>query len=658
MTRKEDLKTKRLSDRPEDSDNIRIPNFLVEIRNWFTGLRSKLIIPFGLLTIITAVVGLFMLSRLVTSSIVERFNNQLIEASRVAADGIVRREREHLETLRLMVFTQGVDQAIFDEDADTLQEILFPLAVNEEVHFISAVNLSGEEIITLILDQDAEEYVLTQGEDLSGLQIVTSVLLGYIDESGDKYASIEHTRWGPYLFTSAPVRNEENEINGVMVIGSQLDVFIDEELESQALADIIMLDEDGSFLSSTLPEPEEGYELLELSSQQLSLLTPGYSYQLSLYEREFQVYYSHLSIREDNVGILGIALPRNFIISTEATNRNFLSIIFTIGTLSIVTAGYLISQNIAKPILRLRNVSMAVSSGDLEQMTGIERNDEIGQLANAFDQMTTNLYERTMEVTRLYSESVERSEELTMINAQLQEAQQQLVQSEKLSAIGQLAAGIVHDVKNPLAIIIGLAEEIKIDVGDESSDAAKALDMISANAYRANDIVGDLLLFARQSESTPSYQDINETVKSSVRLTEYLAKKNKIKMKTQLESPPPLTTYDSQQIGQVLINLLQNAIQAMPDGGEINIQSSRNKDWVEISIQDTGVGIPEENLSKVFDPFFTTKPEGEGTGLGLSVSYGIVAQHRGRIEVQSKAGEGSTFIIKLPHVLPELEDED
>ena len=129
-------------------------------------------------------------------------------------------------------------------------------------------------------------------------------------------------------------------------------------------------------------------------------------------------------------------------------------------------------------------------------------------------------------------------------------------------------------------------------------------------------------------------------------------------MKTQLESPPPLTTYDSQQIGQVLINLLQNAIQAMPDGGEINIQSSRNKDWVEISIQDNGVGIPEENLSKVFDPFFTTKPEGEGTGLGLSVSYGIVAQHRGRIDVQSKAGEGSTFIIKLPHVLPEFEDED
>ena len=129
-------------------------------------------------------------------------------------------------------------------------------------------------------------------------------------------------------------------------------------------------------------------------------------------------------------------------------------------------------------------------------------------------------------------------------------------------------------------------------------------------------------------------------------------------MKTQLESPPPLTTYDSQQIGQVLINLLQNAIQAMPDGGEINIQSSRNKDWVEISIQDTRVGISEENLSKVFDPFFTTKPEGEGTGLGLSVSYGIVAQHRGRIDVQSKVGEGSTFIIKLPHVLPEFEDED
>ena len=635
--------------------------FFIVTKQWLTSLRTKLIVPFGVLTVITAVVGIFMLSRYVTSSIVDRYNNQLIEASTVAADGIVRRERTHLETLRLMVFTQGVAQAIFEEDAETLEDILFPLARNYNVDALFVVNKKGEEIFSLVFDPETDPYridpIKSQGGDLSSYQIVTRILLGYIDEQGDKYASIEQTTYGPFLFTSAPVRDENNEIKGVMIIGTSFEVLI-KELKDQSLSDIVILDENGSLLATTfatsLEEDEKVTEELELSPKQISSFNPSYSSQLNLYEREYQGYYSYLSIREDDtVGIIGIALPLNFIINTETTSRNTLSIIFTIGTIAIIGAGYLLSQNIAKPILKLRNVSMAVSSGNLDQRSEIERSDEIGQLATAFDLMTSNLHERTMEVTKLYSESVERSEELTEINQQLQDAQEQLLQSEKLSAIGQLAAGIVHDVRNPLANIMGLAEEVRFDIGEDSPDSEVALKMIIANASRATDIVSDLMLFARQSDTKPKYQDINETIISSMRLTEYLARKSKIEVKTQLESPPPVTIYDSQQIGQVLINLIQNAIQAMPNGGELNLSSSQNRKWVEITIEDTGVGIPKKNLNKIFDPFFSTKPEGEGTGLGLSVSYGIITQHKGKIEVKSKVKKGTAFLVKLPRKKPD-----
>ncbi len=649
-------------DHTKAADISESPTFFIVTKQALTSLRSKLIIPFGVLTVITAVVGIYMLSQYVTLSIVERYNNQLFEASTVAADGIVRRERTHLETLRLMVFTQGVAQAIFEEDTETLEEILFPLARNENVDALFVVNLKGEEIFSLVFDPEKDpnrtDPIKSQGGDLSTYHIVTRILLGYIDDKGDKYASVEQTTYGPFLFTSAPVRDENNEIKGVMIIGTSFEVLI-KELKAQSLSDIIILDKKGSLLATTFASAdseEEGKvtEEIELSKNQISSLNPALSNKLNLYEREYQGYYSHLSIRDDEeVGIIGIALPLNFITETETKNRNALSTIFTFGTLAIIGTGYFLSQNIAKPILKLRNVSMAVSSGNLDQRSGIERSDEIGQLANAFDQMTANLHERTLEVTELYTESVERSEELTEINQQLQDAQEQLLQSEKLSAIGQLAAGIVHDVRNPLANIMGLAEEIRIDIGEDSPDSEEALKMIIANASRATDIVSDLMLFARQSDTKPKYQDVNETIISSMRLTEYLARKGKIEVKTNLESPPPVTIYDSQQIGQVLINLIQNAIQAMPDGGELNLGSSQNRKWIDITIEDSGVGIPKKNLSKIFDPFFSTKAEGEGTGLGLSVSYGIITQHKGKIEVKSKINKGTTFTIKIPRKKPD-----
>jgi two-component system NtrC family sensor kinase len=292
-------------------------------------------------------------------------------------------------------------------------------------------------------------------------------------------------------------------------------------------------------------------------------------------------------------------------------------------------------------------VSQAVAAGDLEQKTGLHEADEIGELAIAFDTMTVKLRERTAEAARLYTETVQRNTELAEANAKLQMAQQQLVQSEKLAAVGQLTAGIVHDVKNPLAIIIGLAEEVpehnKLD--DFTRDSLRT---ISESGRRANKIVTDLLKFAREATPDLARQDLRETIETVLRLTEYLVRRAKVRVIKDLPTAPTMVTYDAAQIEQVLMNLVQNAIQAMPKGGQLRMVLTPATEAVAIAIQDTGTGISPQNLMRIFDPFFTTKPRGEGTGLGLSVSYGIVARHGGRIDVESEMGVGTTFTILLP----------
>jgi len=347
------------------------------------------------------------------------------------------------------------------------------------------------------------------------------------------------------------------------------------------------------------------------------------------------------------MGILVVVLPSNYIVSTEATSRNTFSLVFSLVTAGVIVIGYLLSQSIARPILKLRTISQAVAAGDLEQSTGLESPDEIGELASAFDTMTVRLRERTEEAARLYAETVQRNKELADANSRLQATQAQLVQSEKLAAVGQLTAGIVHDVKNPLAVIKGLAEELREEPGLVEPVRAQ-LSVIRDNAARANTIVTDLLKFARQSSPEMTELDMRQSVEAAVRLTEYLARKGNVKVVVDLPSRAAVGVYDPQQIEQVLINLIQNAVQAMPGGGTLRVNLSLAAGVMAIAIADTGIGIPPENLTRIFDPFFTTKPEGEGTGLGLSVSYGIVSRHGGKIGLESKVGQGSTFTILLP----------
>jgi len=539
-----------------------------------------------------------------------------------------------------------VPEAMARQDADRLQELLWPLILNNGMEVATAVGLDGTEILSLARDPQTNEYVASRGLDFSSLDIVRRVLSGQVDDQGDKYVGFLETTYGAYLFTSAPVHDAAGNLVGVMLRGSRLESLL-AEMKAQSLADVVVLDQQGALVATTLPQPDEGFDALVLDPAETADVDPSMTRDLTLYGRPFQAVYAPLQVRQQAMGILVVVLPSNYIVSTEATSRNTFSLVFSLVTAGVIVIGYLLSQSIARPILKLRTISQAVAAGDLEQSTGLESPDEIGELASAFDTMTVRLRERTEEAARLYAETVQRNKELADANSRLQATQAQLVQSEKLAAVGQLTAGIVHDVKNPLAVIKGLAEELREEPGLVEPVRAQ-LSVIRDNAARANTIVTDLLKFARQSSPEMTELDMRQSVEAAVRLTEYLARKGNVKVVVDLPSRAAVGVYDPQQIEQVLINLIQNAVQAMPGGGTLRVNLSLAAGVMAIAIADTGIGIPPENLTRIFDPFFTTKPEGEGTGLGLSVSYGIVSRHGGKIGLESKVGQGSTFTILLP----------
>lgn len=230
-------------------------------------------------------------------------------------------------------------------------------------------------------------------------------------------------------------------------------------------------------------------------------------------------------------------------------------------------------------------------------------------------------------------------------------AEQRLIQAAKLAAVGEMAAGVAHELNNPLTTIVGFTELVMDDLPEDSASRTD-LETIMREALRARDVVRRLLDFSRRSEMVRVKANINAIVSDSLALVRHLLSTGGVKIHVSLDDTLPWAFVDRDQMKQVLLNLLHNALNAMPHGGRVDIRSSSRKkygkDWITISVEDTGVGIPPENMERIFEPFFTTRAGEGGTGLGLAVTYGIVSSHGGMIEAESAEGAGATFTVWLP----------
>ncbi|NWG13467.1 MAG: histidine kinase, partial [Acidobacteria bacterium] len=223
----------------------------------------------------------------------------------------------------------------------------------------------------------------------------------------------------------------------------------------------------------------------------------------------------------------------------------------------------------------------------------------------------------------------------------------QLLQAEKLSSVGLLAAGIAHEVNTPIAGISSYAQMLLKDL-PESDQRKPILEKIERQTFRAAEIVNGLLNFARMNGTEFHELDINQLILESLSLLEHQLTENGISISRSLDASLPPVYGNGGKLQQVFVNLFLNARDAMPSGGELRVRTGMNESMVIVDVEDTGMGISQEDIKRIYDPFFTTKGASRGTGLGLAISYGIVQEHGGRILVDSEPGKGTRFRLKLP----------
>ena len=386
--------------------------------------------------------------------------------------------------------------------------------------------------------------------------------------------------------------------------------------------------------------------------------------------------------------VCGVGINNEDIFAPVQDLKNVLVAATVLFSLLILVLTFSVAGQISNPLRRLTAGARVIAGGDLSQRVEVSGQDEIGELAVTFNEMARSLQERSqalIDLNRQLEQKVaartreleESHEQVQKAYQELKDAQAQLVQSEKMASLGQLVAGIAHEIKNPLNFIYGntdflrqyiekLNQLIKVYEQEASSQVrSRAADLKSSINYdfvrrdlvtlianfeegakRIHSIIGDLRAFSRMESDELRPIDLHESIDLALNLVghEY---RNRLTVRKEYGDLPKVMCHAG-KLSQVFMNLLANACQAISGEGEIRIRTSFRDGRAVVEIEDTGQGIPPEHLGKVFEPFFTTKPVGEGTGLGLSISYGIVQQHQGTISVDSTPGKGTVFRIELP----------
>jgi two-component system NtrC family sensor kinase len=333
------------------------------------------------------------------------------------------------------------------------------------------------------------------------------------------------------------------------------------------------------------------------------------------------------------LGVIDITIPLDRIDRERRSSQIplILLVVATVALIGIVTY-WLIKRFVLKPVQEVMEATQRVARGDLDHAVPVVSDDEIGQLASSFNSMTANLAE----------------------------AQRQLLQSDKLASVGRLAAGVAHEINNPLTGVLTYSSFLLSRVKGQS-ELEEDLEVVVRETKRCRDIVKGLLDFARRSAPSVRWVDLNEVVHITAGIVQNQFALRNTRLALKLDENLPRVRADGGQMQQVLVNLLVNAVDAMPkEGGEVTIETASDVEQTEngvmkhvrLAVIDNGTGIRREHLDKIFEPFFTTK-DVRGNGLGLAIVWGIIQEHGGTIDVVSEPGQGTTFTIRLPADKPE-----
>ena len=654
-----------------------------------TTIRSRLIRSFSIAILIPSLVSTVVGVRVIQQQIYAQAQAQ-VNSDLEAATEIWRNHLERLETaIRIHATRMVIYGALARNDPAGLEPEMNRVRAAEGLDVLTLLDTSGKVFYRtrnpVIRPEDLakDELVsraMSRKVPVSGTVIVTAEELARESSELVRQADMEITptpRAGPpgkeretrgMMFkAAAPVSTADGRFVGILVGGQLINrnyevvdkirsiVFKGEEYEGREVGTVtVFLDdvristnvknEDGTRAITTRASAEVAEEVLQANRTWRGRAFVVNDWYIAAYK-------PILDITEKTIGMLYVGtLERPYRDSLWRTLLIFLGITL-LGMILVSLIAIKVAERISRPIHYMAEAARRIAEGDYSHKVEVLSQDETGYLAECFNKMTLELARASQEL-RQWAESLEtKVEERT---AQVKAIQSQLIQSEKLAAIGKLAAGVAHEINNPLTGILTNSSLMlqDLEAGDPRHDD---LQIIVDETLRCRKIVKGLLDFARQTAPLKQAVNLNQVVDDVLNLVKNQAAFRNITFTTDLEHDLPTVLADKDQMRQVVLNIVLNAGEAVPGGGEIRVLTELDKaDHVCLSISDTGPGIPETIKSRLFEPFFTTKTT--GTGLGLAIAYGIMERHRGTIDILSSPGQGTTIRLRLPRDSKEEND--
>jgi two-component system NtrC family sensor kinase len=589
--------------------------------------RTKVLVPVILMMILLVAVTVLVVNHRITRQFLSESKNNLTTAEKVFLKLQKIRQRDLLSRFANLP-NQPLYRALFlnaHDDPRTLNGVF------------QVLNEQGVDVVCF--STNATSVFAGQARDpLASVTAFQAVAAPAAQQAlrGQAFADTTYANGRLYDVVSIPV-SVDKDVIGALTIGSEVGNDDAKELSELTHAQIALLGV-GKVVASTLSDGD--------ANEQVANLFKNFSFSASDSTSNMEsvvIGGNHYFGIAGKLGSLGDGQSLGYVLlssyedslnTLKATQRLLVSVSLCAILFGVAVIWFLINK-VTQPLRELRDSAEAVGRGDFSRRVAVHSRDECGELADAFNQMTENVQQSRAQLEK----TVET----------LKTTQHQLIQSEKLSAVGEFVAGVAHELNNPLAAVMGFAELLR-DAGMDSQ-YKRQLDLIYKAAQRCQKIVQSLLSFARRQQHERKPLCANELVEAVLEIVAYPLRTSNIELVLALDPQLPMVMADGHQIQQVFLNIINNARQAMEGrqtSGKIFITSTASEKSIRVTFQDNGPGISPENLRRIFDPFFTTKEVGKGTGLGLSLCYGIIKEHGGNIYAESQPGEGATFVIELP----------
>lgn len=651
-------------------------------------LRDKLtvatVLPLFIAIVICSLIGFFILVAKIGSQAQDKVRSDLN-----AGLEIYQNEIEHLhDVVRFTASAPYVSQALARGDSAELAGVLRPLMQSEQLDIFTAVDARGVVLLRARSPENAGDDLaadlLTRralaGRDTFGTTVVPAARLAREGDDlvrravirvipTEQAAPVHQNREmaGMFMVAATPVRDREGNVIGALIGGVLLnnDNRLVDRIRQVLYQGESRADDNGGGATIFLNDLRIATTVTTADRHRVigtKLSTAVYNRVVLMKERwigrafvvndwYFSGYEPILSLEGVPIGALYVGMLEKPFTRLKLQMTVLVMGVLLFGALMGTWVAHALSVRLARPIKELEKLAGRVAAGERGLGIATASDDEIGDLAVAFNRMSAALTGQEEEIRTLNrgleEKVLQRTAELEEKNLLLQRAQGELVRVEKLAAIGELAAGVAHEINNPLAIIRGNAELLQMSLPG-SAPQQEEVEIISRQVGRMERIVANLLTFARHEQKRCGPVSLHAIIAEVLDQVGHQVSLERIDVCRQFTAGPLEIVADGDRLRQVFTNLVVNAIQAMPAGGRLTVSTDIDAaaGACSVTVADTGVGIPAEQLGQIFDPFVTGRAD--GTGLGLSVSYGIVRDHGGRIDVESSVGAGSRFRVTLP----------